>query len=86
MMTFFIISTREWNIMVNKSNNMATTIKAQSKMDMQTKMQNWCDNNVYDDHVNKFREDKGTYKGHPALFIVHGGKTECIVYDISHKI
>lgn len=60
---------------------MAKIIRAYGERDMNEKMQRWVDSNVYDDTNNKFREDKGIYEGHPALFIIPGMNTECIVYN-----
>lgn len=62
---------------------MIKIIKAHGERDMNEKMQKWVDANVYDDVDNKFREDKGWHEGHPALFMVHGMNTECIVYDVT---
>ncbi len=56
-------------------------IKVSSESEMKEKLQEWCDRNVYDDPSRKFREDKGFYQGHPALFIIHGNVTECIAYN-----
>lgn len=64
---------------------MVKIIKAHGNDDMNRKMQEWVDAHVYDDIYRKFREDKGSYKGHPALFIDHGEEVECIVYDANVK-
>lgn len=61
-------------------------IRAFGEKEMQAKMQAWCDRNVYDDPNRKFREDKGFFQGHPALLIIHGNVTECIVYNAHDRI
>ena len=55
-------------------------IKVHSTSELQEKLQEWCDGNVYDDVNRKFREDNGLYKGFPARFIIHGSETVCVAY------
>lgn len=60
-------------------------LEAYGKQDMDDKMQAFVDNNYIPDDTQKWREDKGSYDGHPALFMCRGDNTICVVYDVLHQ-
>lgn len=56
-------------------------IKTHSIAEFDKKLEEWVEENVYEDGE-KYREDKGFYKGFPSVSILRGHTTVCIAYIV----